>query len=131
MSDTPNRYGAQGTYNETGVHCCCHMIPLTDICDGCEALRSTKRQPTLVSVDAVRMNPLNDDGVGSADRDPDDVAACCDVCGQESSIPDAEGERCLLCSGIYRKCGDSIGTLEELGDAMDDPEPEAGGSIRG
>ena len=58
-----NRYGAQGIYNETGVHCCCHMVPLTDICDGCELLRDTKRQPTLVGVDAVRMNSLNDDGV--------------------------------------------------------------------
>ena len=43
MMTEPNRYGAQGIYNETGVHCCCHMVPLTDICDGCEALRETKR----------------------------------------------------------------------------------------
>ena len=58
----PNRYGAQSIHNEAGEQCCCHGVPLTDICDGCNALRDTKRQPTLVGVDAVLMNPLNDDG---------------------------------------------------------------------
>lgn len=47
----PNRYGAQAIRNEAGEQCCCHMVSLSDICDGCEALRSTKRKPMLVGVE--------------------------------------------------------------------------------
>jgi hypothetical protein len=57
----PNRYGAQGICNDDGDPVCCHVVPLHDICDGCEALRQTKRKPSLVGVDAVRMNSTNDD----------------------------------------------------------------------
>ena len=87
----PNRYGAQGIYNETGVHCCCHMVPLTDVCDGCVALESTKRRPTLVGVDPVRMNPLNDDG--GDEPDPKWVATVDErVRGTHQPSPEIEDE---------------------------------------
>jgi hypothetical protein len=50
QSETPNRYGAQGLTTDDGEPCCCHRVPLSDCCDGCVALESTKRKPTLVAV---------------------------------------------------------------------------------
>jgi hypothetical protein len=93
------------------------MVPLTDICDGCAALVDTKRQPTLVGVDPVRMNPLNND----CDEGLPD-------CLDEADTTELE-ENDDFAEDVDDVGGDPLEELSDL-DEETDEGPEGGGSIR-